>query len=82
MATKTLGSRINTESFSHASGSVPPNYSEYTKLGVFFPHKWECSYCERWNCCVKNLFPTWVQYEKGAAAKKISLDDCEEYIVE
>ena len=25
---------------------------------------------------------SWIQYEKGAAAKKISLDDCEEYIVE
>ena len=25
---------------------------------------------------------SWIQYEKGAAAKKINLDDCEEYIVE
>ena len=71
-----------TRPFSHASGSVPILQHALSIVLLFFPRKWECSYCERWNCCVKNLFPTWVQYEKGAAAKKISLDDCEEYIVE
>lgn len=25
---------------------------------------------------------SWIQYEKGAAAKKINLNDCEEYIIE
>ena len=43
MAVKTLGSRINTESFSHASGSVPQSWKIQVVFESFFPRKWECS---------------------------------------
>ena len=41
MAVKTLGSRINTGSFSHASGSVPRTVSCRKQLLCFFPRKWD-----------------------------------------
>ena len=50
MAVKTLGSRINTESFSHASGSVPNTLSESQFGYFFFPRKWD----------VKNHNRSWI----------------------
>ena len=41
MAVKTLGSRINTGSFSHASGSVPTDKPWSDIIMHFFPHQWD-----------------------------------------
>ena len=41
MAVKTLESRINTEFFSHASGSVPYSLTPERKIGDFFLRKWD-----------------------------------------
>lgn len=41
MAANTLGSRINTDSFSHASGSVPMYFQDSEAFSGFFPRKWE-----------------------------------------
>ena len=40
---ETSESRINTESFSHASGSVPINFKVLLGNLNLFPRKWECS---------------------------------------
>lgn len=43
MAAKTSVCRINTESFSHVSGSVP-TITHITRFNnFFFPREWECS---------------------------------------
>lgn len=60
MAVKTLGSRINTESFSHASGSVPALFSIHQNLIFFFPRKWECSDDGNRTKRTQKLFPTQV----------------------
>ena len=44
MAAKTSEICINTESFSHASGSVPLAMFNIEPLYDFFPRKWECSH--------------------------------------
>ena len=43
MVAKTSECRINTESFSHASGSVPAKYISMRNQFSFFPRQWECS---------------------------------------
>lgn len=42
MAAKTSESRINTDSFSHASGSVPLAPDRGKQTDYLFPRKWEC----------------------------------------
>ena len=60
MAAKTLGSRINTKSFSHASGSVPKLIYAPENPETFFPRKWECSVKVRTFGMNFSLFPTQV----------------------
>ena len=60
MAAKTLESRINTESFSHASGSVPERGFDIIHPQAFFPRKWECSVASATFTHKKLLFPTQV----------------------
>lgn len=60
MAAKTLESRINTDSFSHASGSVPEGHEHPNGACHLFPRKWECSlYGEQFDIKTKP-FPTQV----------------------
>ena len=60
MAAKTLESRINTDSFSHVSGSIPDRVSKGIQVESFFPREWECS-CRIFSGFIRaNLFPTQV----------------------
>lgn len=60
MAAKTLENRINTESFSHASGSVPAKCMWLVVSEFFFPRKWECSQRKNQDFPEPALFPTQV----------------------